>query len=128
MNVIVERIRWILFVSGALTCTMFYATFAPAASLRSNFGASLEGAVADIVVRNWGALIGIVGLMLIYAAVKPAVRRLVVTVAAASKLIFISLVLTYGREFLGYGAGLAVGVDSACVLLFVTYLLGTRSR
>jgi hypothetical protein len=40
---------------------MFYATLAPEASLRSTFGEVIDGALAQIVVRNWGALIGLVG-------------------------------------------------------------------
>jgi len=40
-----------------------------AAALRSNFGVALEGPVSEIVVRNWGALIGLVGAMLIYVAI-----------------------------------------------------------
>ena len=55
--------------------------------------------VADIVVRNWGALIALVGAMLIYGARKPAVRPLTLTVADASKAIFIALVLFAWRTF-----------------------------
>lgn len=59
MNVIAANIRWIMLVSGALTCTMLYAAIAPQAALRSSFGETLEGPLAEIVVRNWGALIGL---------------------------------------------------------------------
>ncbi|HKQ19202.1 MAG TPA: hypothetical protein VJW75_05585 [Candidatus Eisenbacteria bacterium] len=47
--------KWIMFVSGVLTFTMVQAAFAPQSALRSAFGESLEGAAAEIVVRNWGA-------------------------------------------------------------------------
>ena len=60
------HIKWIMLVSGALTCTMIYAFIAPQAALTSTFGAALEGPVANVVVRNWGALITLVGAMLIY--------------------------------------------------------------
>ena len=60
-------IKWIMLVSGALTCTMIYAAIAPQAMLRSTFGESLEGPLAELVVRNWGALIFLVGAMLIKA-------------------------------------------------------------
>jgi hypothetical protein len=68
MNWIVGNIKWIMLVSGLLTCTMLYGAVAPKAALRSTFGEALEGPVADIVVRNWGALIGLVGAMLISAS------------------------------------------------------------
>ena len=47
------HIKWIMLVSGALTCTMAYAFIAPQAALMSTFGAALEGPVANVVVRNW---------------------------------------------------------------------------
>ncbi|MFN0062037.1 MAG: hypothetical protein ACKVPX_05930 [Myxococcaceae bacterium] len=54
---------------------MFYAALSPQAALLSTFGEALEGPVAEIVVRNWGALVGVVGLLLIYGAFNPPVRR-----------------------------------------------------
>jgi len=65
---IVASMKWIMPVSGALTCTMLYATIAPQAGLRGTFGDALHGPVAEIVVRNWGVLIGLMGAMLIYGA------------------------------------------------------------
>ena len=120
------RIQGLMLVSGALTCTMLYAAFAPEAALRSNFGESLAGPVAEIVVRNWGALIGLVGAMLIYGAFHPPVRRLVLLVAGVSKAVFIALVLVFGRDYLGQAVGVAVGVDAVMVLLFGVYLAGPR--
>jgi hypothetical protein len=125
MNWINAGMKWIMVVAGLLTCTMFYAAIAPQAALRGTFGGTLEGPIAEIVVRNWGALIGLVGLMLLYAAFHPAARFLALTVAALSKLTFIALVLTIGREFLGYQAGIAVVSDIIQVALFTTYLIGS---
>ena len=82
---VVVNIHRIMILSGLLTMTMIYAAPAPEAALRSTFGESVSGPVADIVVRNWGALIALVGAMLIYGARKPAVRPLALTVAGASK-------------------------------------------
>jgi hypothetical protein len=45
-----------MIVSGVLTMTMVYAALAPEAALRSTFGESVSGPVADIVVRNWGSV------------------------------------------------------------------------
>ncbi len=125
MSWIAARIKGIMLVSGLLTCTMVFAAVAPEAALRASFGETLQGPVAEIVVRNWGALIALVGAMLIYGAYHPPVRPLVVAVAGISKLVFIGLVLTYGRQFLGK-AGLAVGIDSVMVCLFAIYLIGVR--
>ena len=85
MSWIVANIHRIMIVSGVLTMTMIYAALAPQAALRSTFGESVSGPVADIVVRNWGALIALVGAMLIYAARRPAARPMALAVAGASK-------------------------------------------
>ncbi len=127
MSWIVANIHRLMMVSGVLTLTMIYAAIAPEAALRSTFGESIEGPVADVVVRNWGALIALMGLMLIYGARNPAVRPLVLTVAGASKAIFAALVLLHGNRFLSYQAGIAVFVDLLWVVIFAAYLSGQRA-
>lgn len=127
MNWIVAKIKWLMLVSGALTCTMLYAAIAPQAALQSNFGEVLEGSLAEIVVRNWGALIGLVGAMLIYGAYQPASRPLALTVAVVSKLTFITLVLVHGQQYLSQQVGVAVAVDLVWVLLFIGYFIGVRN-
>jgi len=127
MNIVTANIKWIMLVSGVLTCTMVYAAIAPQAALRSTFGETLEGPLAEIVVRNWGALIALVGAMLVYGAFKPAVRPLALAVAGASKLVFIALVLSHGSRYLGHQAGIAIAVDLVWVVLFAIYLLGVRA-
>ena len=127
MNIVAAYIKWIMLVSGALTCAMAYAAIAPQAALRSTFGETLEGPLAEIVVRNWGALITLVGAMLIYGAFNPQVRSLALTIAGASKLIFLALVLSHGGHYLGHQAGIAIAVDLVWVVLFAWYLLGARA-
>ena len=126
MNRVVRGMKWVMLLSGALTCTMVYAALAPQAALRSTFGEALEGPLAEIVVRNWGALIALVGAMLIYGAFNPRSRPLILAVASISKLTFIALVLVHGRQYLGQQAGVAVAFDSLMVVLFVFYLLAAR--
>ena len=125
MTPLVARyIKPLMLVSGVLTSTMLYAALFPAAALSSTFGESLHGPVAETVVRNWAALIGIVGAMLIYGAFDVASRRIALAAAAVSKTIFISLVLANGTRFLAYQAGVAVLADGVMVALFVIYLAG----
>ena len=103
------------------------AAITPDAALQSNFGETVSGPLAHLVVRNWGALIALVGGMLIYGAFNPLQRPLVLIVAGASKVIFIALVLSEGTRYLSYQAGVAVAVDSVMVILFVWYLIAARS-
>jgi len=127
VNVVAGNIKWIMLVSGLLTSTMFYAAIAPQAALLSTFGESIDGPVADVVVRNWGALIGLIGMMLLYGAFTPSSRPLTLTVAGLSKVVYISLVLAHGARFLSAQAGVSVAVDAVMVLLFVTYLATSRA-
>jgi hypothetical protein len=126
MRWIVAHMKWIMLVAGALTCTMFYGAVAPEAALQGTFGDTLQGPVANVVVRNWAVLIGLMGVMLIYGAFHVHVRPLVLVVAGLSKIVFVVLILTAGQSFLMYQAGIAVVSDAIQVLLFVWYLIGSR--
>jgi hypothetical protein len=126
MQWIVAHIRWVMPIAGVLTCTMAYAAVAPQAALRGTFGETLEGPLADLVVRNWAMLITLIGAMLIYGAYRPAVRPLVLVVAGASKLAFIALVLSHGGRYLGQPVGIAIAADLVMVGLFAAYLAGAH--
>jgi hypothetical protein len=125
MSLVVAHIKAIMLVSGLLTCTMLLAAVAPQAALRSTFGETLEGPVADMVVRNWGALIGLMGVMLIYGAFVPAVRPLALTVAGISKLVFMGLIAAHGQPFLSRAA-VPVAADLVMVALYAAYLGAAR--
>jgi hypothetical protein len=127
MRWIVAYMKGIMIVCGLLTCTMLYAAIAPQAALQATFGSSLEGPLAEVVVRNWGVLIALVGAMLLYGAYVPAARPLVLIVAGTSKIVFMSLLLTIGRPFLGQ-ATIAIVSDVIQVALFAAYLFLTRAR
>jgi hypothetical protein len=126
MPLLQKSIKWIMLVAGLLTCTMFYAVIAPEAVLRSNFGQSMEGPLAQIVVRNWGALIGMMGLLLIYGAFHEPTRRIALLFAGASKIVFITLVVSLGQQFLQFQIGVSIVVDTVMVLIFAAYLIGDR--
>ena len=57
MNIINNNIKWIMLISGVLTFTMVFAAITPQLALSSMFGSSLEGPLAEVIVRNWGALL-----------------------------------------------------------------------
>lgn len=126
MNFFVSNFRWIMLVSGLLTCTMFLGFVSPRSSLQSNFGESIEGSLGEIIVRNWSALIGLMGIMLIYGAFVEPVRRFALVIAGTSKVVFIALVLIYGKQYMSFGAGTAVIADSIMIVLYAAYLLLSR--
>jgi len=129
MKWIVAHIKWIMLVSGILTLTMLYAAIAPHAMLRSNFGHGLEagGPLAELIVRNWGVLIGLIGAMLVYGAFDPPARRFVLMIAGISKAAFIALILTVGSDYLGQPVRVAVVIDTIWVLVFAAYLVASRT-
>ena len=125
MSFINNNMKWIMLVSGAITFTIIFAAFAPQLALTSMFGSSLEGPLAEVVVRNWGALIALIGGMLIYGAYKIDVRNLILSVAVLSKITFISLVISYG-----FGVKLlpAITFDAVLILIFCTYIFSTQKN
>jgi nucleoside recognition membrane protein YjiH len=123
-----RSIKWIMLICGLLTCATSYVMFAPDAALRSALGVLTTSPMALVVVRHWGALIGLFGLMLIYGAFKESVRRMVLVTASAGKAAFIVLVLLQGQQFLLSEARPGVVIDFITVLLFATYLISSRTR
>lgn len=128
MHLFLSNFKWIMLVSGLLTCTMFLGLISPQTSLQSNFGETLEGPLAEMIVRNWGALIGMMGIMLIYGAFVSSVRRFTLIIAGISKIIFITLVITADKSFLSYGVGTAIIADSVMVVLYIAYLFLSRPQ
>ncbi len=125
MNFIITNIKWVMLVSGLLTFTMFYGLFAPQAGLESIFGVSFSGTLENIVIRSWSALVGLIGAILIYGFFNQKYRVFSITIAAVSKLVFVSLVLTYGQEFLGKATP-AIAMDCIVIILTATYLFAVR--
>jgi hypothetical protein len=123
MQFFVAKFKWFMIISGLLTCTMFLGLFSPQSLLNSNFGAKLEGPLEEIIVRNWAALIGLMGIMLIYGAFVTTVRRFILIMVGISKVLFIVLVLSLGQQYLKFGVGTAVIVDSIMIVFFIAYLL-----
>jgi len=123
---IVRYMRWIMLLAGVLTATMIQAAVDPVGAVHSNFGETPNGPAVLLVIRNWGALIALVGGMLIYGAFRVVERPLILTVAGGSKLVFVALVLSNGTRYLGYQAGVAIAIDSVMVVLFSWYLVASR--
>jgi hypothetical protein len=127
MDFIIKNVKWVMLVSGALTFTMFYGLFAPQAALESMFGVSFSGTLETIIVRSWCALVGLMGAILIYGALDEKSRVFFISVATASKVIFVSLVMFYGQEFLGK-VGPAIAMDCIMIALAALFLVALRVK
>jgi predicted permease len=127
MQTITSKTKLIMLITGGLTCTMAYTLFSPQAALTSMFGESLSGggALAEIIVRSWGALITLVGAMLIYGAFNPQQRPLILTIAGLSKLIFVGLLVLLGSQYFPKTI-VPIALDGIAVILYAICLLGAR--
>jgi len=114
-----------MLVSGALTCSMVLTVIAPQMALNMMFGATLDGPLAQIMVRSWGVLVTMTGALLIYGAYQPGSRSLALILATVSKIGFVGLIFVYGQAFLAK-ASLTIVIDLVMAALFVLYLLGSR--
>ena len=55
------------------------------------------------------------------------IRTLIVVISSISKLVFVSFVLAYGREYLDK-ASIAFVIDLVVVCLFIVHLIGDRQK
>ncbi|VXB53397.1 conserved membrane hypothetical protein [Pseudomonas sp. 8BK] len=127
MNVVIGNFKWLMLVSGVLTASMFYGLFAPQAALESMFGTAFSGQLESIVIRSWSALVGLMGVILIYGALSEKHRAFCAAIAATSKAIFVTLVLVYGQAFLGKAAA-AIIMDCVVIAATLIYLLALRIK
>lgn len=115
-------IKWIMLVSGLLTATMLYGLFAPQEALISMFGVAFDGALQNIIIRSWSALVGLMGLILVYGFFNSGVRGFSIAVVAISKLVFVTLILLYGESVIAQLTA-AIVMDVTIVGLAVVYFL-----
>lgn len=127
MQFIEKHMQRIMLICGLFTCTMVFALIAPQMALELAFGQSLQGALAEIIVRSWGAIVTLIGAMLIYGAYAVEHRNLTLVVAAVSKLVFVGLVLSIGNQYLEQAA-LTIAFDGAMAVVFILYLVGRKNQ
>lgn len=125
MEFITRNFKWLMLVSGLLTATMFYGLIAPQAALESMFGASFSGSLESIIVRSWSALVGLIGVVLIYGALVEKHRIFSATIGASSKAVFVALVMIHGQTFLSQAAP-AIIMDIVVVVFTAVFLLAVK--
>ncbi|NNF17192.1 MAG: hypothetical protein HKN70_10620 [Gammaproteobacteria bacterium] len=121
MSFVVAHIKTILLICGALTCTMVTLVIAPGTALQWFFGATVDGDLALFIARNFGAVVTLLGIALIWCAWQPQYRPVVLVLATAGKLMFVITTLLLGGSVLKHAA-LALGADLVMIVFFVIYL------
>jgi hypothetical protein len=123
MRWVVANIDWILIVCGALTATMLLPMITPRFAFKHLFDEVPEGALGELLMRNWGQMIFATGLLLIYAAYHEEARLPIMAFASFTKLTFATLVLSNGGRYARKLAMLVAVGDLGMVALFVWYLI-----
>ena len=119
-----SSIEWILIISGLLTAGAgVVALLFPHFQLRSTFGVENPAGIAVFFVRHWGALIFVVGYLIIYSAFAPAIRVPVLIAAAIEKFAVGWLVFFGPIKRTSGMTTIAVG-DGVFAILYVAYLGG----
>jgi hypothetical protein len=117
------HIEIILIVTGALTAVAILQFIAPAPMLRTIYGEAPKDAASLALARHWGLLIFLIGALLVYAALHPAVRDPAVLIAAIEKIALGVGVLGTTLRQHPVAAAIAAG-DSIIALVYLLYLAG----
>ena len=96
---IVRNMRWIMLVSGFLTATMVQAAVTPERSPPIKLRGDRRRSSRPPCRPQLGALIALVGGMLIYGAFTCCTGPLVLVVGGASQIMFVALVLSQGARY-----------------------------
>ena len=127
MNVIVRNIKWIMLLSGVITCSTFFAVIAPQAALLSMFGSDLTEPLANLVARSWGFLVSIMGILLIYGAFNEDARMLCIITAGISKIGFLFLILIFGTDYID-NLWVTIVFDTIVALTLATYVVSPKIK
>lgn len=120
-------VKWGLVIFGSVTLIMMGAVIAPSAVLEATFGTTVSDPLALMIVRSWGALIGLMGALLITAAWHPGQRFGSVLVVMVSKIVFLGLLVLYGQMYLRAAAGTIV-IDMAAIVFLAWCLFRPKIR
>ena len=127
MNIIVRNIKWIMLLSGVITCSTFFAVIAPQVALLSMFGSDLTEPLANLVARSWGFLVSIMGILLIYGAFNEDARMLCIITAGISKIGFLFLILIFGTDYID-SLWVTVVFDTIVALTLATYVVSPKIK
>jgi hypothetical protein len=126
MDWIIRNIDWILQISGIATCSMISLLFAPRFMTRFIFGEGVTGPIATLIVRSWGVMITLGGLLLIYASVHPEARLPILMFSFFGKSSFVVPVVMQPSRYLRQRAYVAAFGDIAMMVCFAWYLIAVH--
>jgi hypothetical protein len=120
---IAAHIQPLLVITGLITALVVVMFVAPHPLLKLMFNVERPDWVTLFVARHWGLLIGLVGMLLVYAAYDPGVRAAAMALAAAEKIAGVGLILFTPLERTT-AMWMVVFGDGAMAVIYLMYFAG----
>ena len=116
-----------MWVTGIGTALVGLGLIAPSEIQQSMFGAPSEDPLALLLARGWSGLVGLMGILLIIGARRPALRTFCLNVSGGSKAMFIGMILVWGQAYVPPLAG-ALFIDALVVLVAIANQIQGKER
>jgi len=116
-----------MWVIGIGTALVGLGLIAPSEIQQSMFGAPSEDPLALLLARGWSGLVGLMGILLIIGARRPALRTFCLNVSGGSKAMFIGMILIWGQAYVPTLAG-ALFIDALVVLVAIANQIQGKER
>ncbi|WP_286263671.1 hypothetical protein [Thalassotalea atypica] len=117
-----KHLKSFLCLTGAGTAAAFIYAIAPAWALTNLNGVTLDGS-HQLLIQHWGAIVGLVGVMMIVAAYKPQWRESTLLLCTAEKAYLVFLFLFHQSNPLVGEFGLFALADSLMIVFVLGYWL-----
>ena len=116
-----------MWVTGIGTALVGLGLIAPSEIQQSMFGAPSEDPLALLLARGLSGLVGLMGILLIIGARRPALRTFCLNVSGGSKAMFIGMILIWGQAYVPTLAG-ALFIDALVVLVAIANQIQGKER
>ena len=116
-----------MWVTGIGTALVGLGLISPSKIQQSMFGAPSEDPLALLLARGWSGLVGLMGILLIIGARRPALRTFCLNVSGGSKAMFIGMILIWGQAYVPTLAG-ALFIDALVVLVAIANQIQGKER
>ena len=116
-----------MWVTGIGTALVGLGLIAPSEIQQSMFGAPSEDPLALLLARGWSGLVGLMGILLIIGARRPALRTFCLNVSGGSKAMFIGMILIWGQAYVPTLAG-ALFIDALVALVAIANQIQGKER
>ena len=121
---ITQHISTILWITGIVTMLPLLQLFFPAIFLKILNQTEIRDDVGMMFARHWGALVFVLGALLVYAASHAEIRGPVIVAALIEKAALVLLIIINLRQPFGKGFVLTATFDGACCVIYALYLAG----